>query len=432
MVLGASDGGAHVRGVINVEYSTASFDELVRTEPVFTVEELVHEFTDVPARLYGLVDRGRIQEGFHADLTVFDPDRIASSAGAPGPGSPRWRHPPSQPRRRHRVGDRVPAKRSSMTGQFTGRRSGHVLRAGTDSRPAAPATVRSRTDPRSSSTGGTMGRVEGKTAFITGAARGQGRSHALRLAEEGADIIAIDICAQMESVPFPMARPEDLEETVALVEALDRRIVAASADVRDLGAARPGPRQRGWPHSGGSTSSVRNAGIASHGTLGTMSERTWQDVIDVNLTGVWHACKAAIPHIVAGGRGGSLILTSSTVGIRAIANLGHYGAAKHGVVGLMRTLALELAPEMIRVNSIHPTSVDTDMIHNADMYSLLMPGVERPTRALSAPVFESLNALPIPWVEPRDISNAVLFLASDEARYITGVALPVDAGSIIK
>jgi (+)-trans-carveol dehydrogenase len=276
-----------------------------------------------------------------------------------------------------------------------------------------------------------MGRVEGRTAFITGAARGQGRSHALRLAEEGADIIAVDICAQMESVPFPMARPEDLEETVALVEALDRRIVAASADVRDP-ASLDRVLTEGMAAFGRLDIVCANAGIASHGTLGTMSERTWQDVIDVNLTGVWHTCKAAIPHIVAGGRGGSLILTSSTVGIRAIANLGHYGAAKHGVVGLMRTLALELAPDMIRVNSIHPTSVDTDMIHNADMYSLLMPGVERPTRALSAPVFESLNALPIPWVEPRDISNAVLFLASDEARYITGVALPVDAGSIIK
>ena len=276
-----------------------------------------------------------------------------------------------------------------------------------------------------------MGRVEGKTAFITGAGRGQGRSHALRLAEEGADIIAIDICDQIESVPFPMSRPGDLEETVALVEALDRRIVAAQADVRDFDALRR-VVDEGVAAFGRLDIVCANAGIASHGTLDTMSERTWQDMIDVNLTGVWHACKAAIPHIEAGRRGGSMILTSSTVGIRAISNLGHYGSAKHGVVGLMRTLALELAPQMIRVNSIHPTSVDTDMIHNLDMYSLLMPRVAHPTREDSAPVFQSLNALPIPWVEPRDISNAVLFLASDEARYITGVALPVDAGSIIK
>jgi (+)-trans-carveol dehydrogenase len=276
-----------------------------------------------------------------------------------------------------------------------------------------------------------MGRVEGKTAFITGAARGQGRSHAIRLAEEGADIIAVDICAQMDSVPYPMAQREDLDETVALVEALDRRIVAARADVRDP-AALSRVLKEGMAAFGRLDIVCANAGISSHGTLAAMSEQTWQDVIDVNLTGVWHACKAAIPHIVAGGRGGSMILTSSTAGIRAVPNLGHYGAAKHGVVGLMRTLALELAQDMIRVNSVHPTSVDTDMIHNADMYSLLIPGVEHPTRELSARVFRSLNALPIPWVEPRDISNAVLFLASDEARYITGVALPVDAGCLIK
>jgi (+)-trans-carveol dehydrogenase len=276
-----------------------------------------------------------------------------------------------------------------------------------------------------------MGRLEGKTAFITGAARGQGRSHAVRLAEEGADIIAVDVCGQIDSVPFPMSRPEDLEETVALVEALDRRIVAGQADVRDFSAVQRVVDQ-GVAAFGRLDIVSANAGIYSHGLLSEMDERTWQDMIDVNLTGVWHTCKAAIPHIVAGGRGGSMILTSSTVGIRAIANLGHYGAAKHGVVGLMRTLALELAPQMIRVNSIHPTSVDTDMIHNSSLYALLMPDVENPTREMSAAVFESLNALPIPWVDPRDISNAVLFLASDEARFITGVALPIDAGSIIK
>jgi SDR family mycofactocin-dependent oxidoreductase len=276
-----------------------------------------------------------------------------------------------------------------------------------------------------------MGRVEGKTAFITGAARGQGRAHAIRLAEEGADIIAIDICQQIASVPFPMSRPEDLEETVALVEALDRRIVAIQADVRDFDAVSRALAV-GVAAFGQLDIVSANAGIYSHGTLAELDEQAWRDMIDVNLTGVWHSCKAAIPHIVAGGRGGSMILTSSTVGLRAIPNLGHYGAAKHGVVGLMRTLALELAPDMIRVNSVHPTSVDTDMIHNPSLYSMLMPGVENPTRAMSAPIFESLNALPIPWVEPRDVSNAILFLASDEARYITGVALPVDAGSIIK
>jgi (+)-trans-carveol dehydrogenase len=276
-----------------------------------------------------------------------------------------------------------------------------------------------------------MGRVEGKVAFITGAARGQGRSHAVRLAEEGADIIAIDICAQIDSVPFPMARPEDLEETVAQVEALDRRIVAVQADVRDHAAVQRAVDD-GVAQLGRLDIVSANAGIYSHGLLADMEPQTWQDMIDVNLSGVYYTCRAAIPHLMAGGRGGSMILTSSSVGIRAIANLGHYGSAKHGVVGLMRTLALELAPHMIRVNSIHPTSVDTDMIHNDSMYSLLMPGVAEPSREMCGQILEGINALPVPWVEPRDISNAVLFLASDEARYITGVTLPVDCGCIIK
>ena len=276
-----------------------------------------------------------------------------------------------------------------------------------------------------------MGRVEGKVAFITGAARGQGRSHAVRLAEEGADIIAVDICDQIATVPCDMSRPEDLDETVALVEKLDRRIVAAQADVRDY-ARLATVLEEGVAELGHLDIVSANAGIYSHGPLADLSEDSWQDMIDVNLTGVWHTCKAAIPHMIAGGRGGSIILTSSSVGIRAIANLGHYGSAKHGMVGLMRTLALELAPHMIRVNSIHPGTVDTEMVHNRSLYSLIMPDVEEPTRELSAPVFQSLNALPIPWMDPRDISNAVLFLASDEARYITGVALPIDAGVIIK
>jgi NAD(P)-dependent dehydrogenase (short-subunit alcohol dehydrogenase family) len=157
-------------------------------------------------------------------------------------------------------------------------------------------------------------------------------------------------------------------------------------------------------------------------------------MIDVNLTGVWHTAKAAIPHIKAGGRGGSIILTSSTAGLMAIPSIGHYTAAKHGVVGLMRTLALELAPDMIRVNSVHPTSVDTGMIQNAATYALFAPDLEEGarTKEVLADRFQALNALPIPWVEPVDISNAVLWLASDESRYVTGVTLPVDAGSLIK
>ena len=277
------------------------------------------------------------------------------------------------------------------------------------------------------------GRVEGKVAFITGAARGQGRSHALTLAREGADIIAVDIAKQIDSVPYPMATPDDLAETVKQVEALDRRIVAAQADVRDYDALKQA-LDEGVAELGRLDIVSANAGIFGFGTVQELAEQTWRDMIDVNLTGEWHAVKAAIPHLRAGGSGGSIILTSSTMGLKAEPNIGHYNSAKHGVVGLMRTLALELAPDMIRVNALAPTTVNTHMIHNSATYELFapdLPAAER-TREALAPRFQDLNALPIPWVEPADISNAVLFLASDEARYITGVALPVDAGQMIK
>jgi SDR family mycofactocin-dependent oxidoreductase len=278
-----------------------------------------------------------------------------------------------------------------------------------------------------------MGRVEGKVAFVTGAARGQGRSHALRLAQEGADIIAVDIAAQIGSVPYAMSTPDDLAETVRQVEALDRRIVATQADVRDFAAVKAA-LDDGVAQLGRLDIVSANAGIFSYGTLEELDDPTWQDMIDVNLTGVWHSVKAAIPHLKAGGHGGSIILTSSTAGLKGGQNIGHYSSAKHGVVGLMRTLALELAPDMIRVNSVHPTSVNTDMIQNAATYALFapdLPEAER-TKEVIGERFQATNALPIPWVEPVDISNAVLFLASDEARYITGVTLPVDAGSTTK
>jgi (+)-trans-carveol dehydrogenase len=276
------------------------------------------------------------------------------------------------------------------------------------------------------------GRVAGKVAFITGAARGQGRSHAIRLAQEGADIIAVDLAGQVATVPYAMAMPDDLAETVKEVEALDRRIVATQADVRDYGALKAA-LDDGVAQLGRLDIVSANAGIFSFGMLADLDDTTWQDMIDVNLTGVWHTAKAAIPHLRAAG-GGSIILTSSTAGLQALPNTGHYNSAKHGVVGLMRTLALELAPDMIRVNSVHPTAVDTDMIQNSATYGLFasdLPEAER-TRAALAPRFQGLNVLPIPWVEAVDISNAVLWLASDEARYVTGVTLPVDAGLTIK
>jgi (+)-trans-carveol dehydrogenase len=277
------------------------------------------------------------------------------------------------------------------------------------------------------------GRVEGKVAFVTGAARGQGRSHAIRLAEEGADIIAIDIAGQVDSVPYAMATPDDLAQTVKEVEALDRRIVATQADVRDYGAVKAA-LDDGVAQLGRLDIVAANAGIFSFGRADVLEEQTWQDMIDVNLTGVWHAAKAAIPHLKAGGRGGSIVLTSSTAGLMPFENMAHYTSAKHGVVGLMRVLAVELAPDFIRANSVHPTSVNTDMIQNAATYELFAPDLapEQRTKEVLGERFQTLNALPIKWVEPRDISNAVLFLASDEARYITGVTLPVDAGSLLK
>jgi SDR family mycofactocin-dependent oxidoreductase len=277
------------------------------------------------------------------------------------------------------------------------------------------------------------GRVEGKVAFVTGAARGQGRSHAIRLAQEGADIIAVDLAGQIESVPYPMATPDDLAQTVKEVEALDRRIVATKADVRDFGAVKAA-LDEGVAQLGRLDIVAANAGIFSSGRAEELAEQAWRDMIDTNLTGVWHTAKAAIPHLRAGGRGGSMILTSSTAGLKAYENFAHYVSAKHGVVGLMRTLALELAPDMIRVNSVHPTSVNTDMVQNPAMYALFAPDLDEKDRTKDrlAERFQAINALPIPWVEPADISNAVLWLASDEARYVTGVTLPVDAGFLVK
>jgi (+)-trans-carveol dehydrogenase len=197
------------------------------------------------------------------------------------------------------------------------------------------------------------GRVKGKVAFITGAARGQGRSHAVRLAQEGADIIAVDLRARVGSVPYPMATPENLANTVKEVEALDRRIVAARADVRDYAGLKQA-LDDGVAQLGRLDIVCSNAGIFSIGAAAELDETAWQDMIDINLTGMWHACKAAIPHLIAGGRGGSIVITSSDAGLKAPQNVAHYVSAKHGVVGLMRTLALELAPHFIGVNSLHP------------------------------------------------------------------------------
>lgn len=271
------------------------------------------------------------------------------------------------------------------------------------------------------------GRLVGKVALITGGARGQGRSHAVRFAEEGADVVLVDHCAPVASAPYPMAEPADLEQTVKLVEALGRRALAVRADVRDLAALQAAVADA-HAEFGRLDVVVANAGIAGFGPALEMDEAAWQEMIDINLTGAWKTARAAAPAIVDGGRGGAIMLTSSVAGLMGFPNLAHYCAAKHGLVGLMKVLALELAPHRVRVNSVHPTHVDTDMIQNPAIHALFTGGAPGADQAMAAAAMKSMHALPISWVDPVDISNAMVWLASDEARYVTGVALPVDGG----
>ncbi len=277
------------------------------------------------------------------------------------------------------------------------------------------------------------GRVAGKVALVTGAARGQGRSHAVRLAQEGADIIAVDVCTPIFGSSAPPATPEDLAETADLVKALDRRIVTAEVDVRDytgLKSVVDGAVEQ----LGRLDVVVANAGIANGGggSLDQTVEEVWQATLDVNLGGTWKTVKASVPHLVAGGRGGSVILISSVAGLKGYPNMGHYATTKHGMVGLMRAFAVELGQHMIRVNSVHPTHTNTPMVMNEITYRQFRPDLDHPGQDDIAGICQMFHTLPIPWVEPEDVSNAVLFLASDESRYITGVTLPVDGGSMLK
>jgi SDR family mycofactocin-dependent oxidoreductase len=272
-----------------------------------------------------------------------------------------------------------------------------------------------------------MGRVEGKVAFITGAARGQGRSHAVLLAREGADIIAVDISRQVETVPYPTATADDLAETARQVEALGRRIIAAEADVRDLAALKD-VVDRGVAEFGRLDIVLANAGVSSPASTLEMSEEDWSITLDINLTGVWKTLKVAVPHVIESGRGGSVVITSSLAAMKASEHTAHYSASKAGLVGLMRVVAKELAPQKIRVNTIHPTTVNTDMILNDSIYRLFRPDLDRPTRADFEEAARGINALPVAATDPIDISNAVLYLVSEEGRYVTGTTQLVDAG----
>lgn len=269
-----------------------------------------------------------------------------------------------------------------------------------------------------------MGTFDGKVVLITGAARGQGRSHAVRFAEEGADIIALDVCHDLDTVPYPLATPSDLAGTVKEVERLGCRIASFEADTRDYGRMEEVVRDA-VSEFGRIDIVVANAGICTVAPVWELTPQAWQEMIDVNLTGTFNSVRAALPTLMKQGPGGAIVLTSSAAGLNAFPNMAHYTAAKHGVTGLMRSLAVELAPHGIRANSVHSTTVNTPMVQNSAFWALL--GSEDAEGA--EPGFQSLNALPVPYVEAIDVTNAVLYLASDEARYLTGVALPVDAGS---
>ena len=278
-----------------------------------------------------------------------------------------------------------------------------------------------------------MGRLDGKVAFITGVARGQGRSHAVRLAQEGADIIGVDSCADVGSVGYEMATPDDLAETAREVEALGRRFVATQADVRNSGAMNAAVDD-GVEQLGRLDIVLANAGVASFAPAEEMSDAMWDDMIDINLYGVFRTVRPAIPHLKANPDGGAIVLTSSTGGLKGLANIAHYCAAKHGLAGLMKTLAVELAPHHIRVNIVAPTNVDTRMIQNQSTYALFFPDRDfaAVTREEAAPAFATLNLLQVGWVDPSDVTEAVLYLVSDSGRFVTGVELPVDAGMVVR
>jgi SDR family mycofactocin-dependent oxidoreductase len=272
-----------------------------------------------------------------------------------------------------------------------------------------------------------MGRLEGKVAAVTGAGRGMGRAHAVTLAREGADILICDLGAQTETVEYALATTDDLEETARLVREQGREAVAMTVDVRSeqqladwVGA--------GLERFGRVDVMVANAGITGYAPAHKLTEQEWNEIIDVNLKGAWLSAKVVIPQLIERGEGGSIVFISSGLGLKGLPEAGHYAAAKHGVVGLMRSLALELAPYWIRCNTVHPAGTNTPMAHNPMHYKRFAGGREDATLADVIEVYESIAALPIKWTEPEDIANAVLWLVSDEARYVTGVSLPVDGG----
>lgn len=273
-----------------------------------------------------------------------------------------------------------------------------------------------------------MGSLDGKVALISGAARGQGRSHAIRLAQEGADIIAFDRCTDAKAINYPLGTESELNETVLAIEALGRKVVAEKVDARDTSGLKAlmSAGERAFRRL---DIVVANAGVIALAPVLDVDDDLWDEVVGTNLTGVFRTVRAALPTMLAGGRGGSIILTASTAGVRGHANTAPYAAAKHGVVGLTRVLANEFGAQWIRANAVVPSSVGTGMIFNQEMYTVMTGGDPEATREQAEAGFRSLNVLPVPWVETQDISNAVAWLASDQARYVTGALFAIDAGA---
>jgi SDR family mycofactocin-dependent oxidoreductase len=276
-----------------------------------------------------------------------------------------------------------------------------------------------------------MGTLEGKVAFITGVARGQGRSHALRLASEGADIIGIDICRDIATIDYPNASAADLAETTELIGKLGRRALTSEVDVRDAVAVKKAVDE-GVAELGRLDIVLSNAGVVRLGAATDDPAQVWRDIVETNMSGGFHVVSAAVPHLIAGGRGGVIVLTGSTAGVRPVANPSvgalAYTASKWGLVGVCRQLAATLAEHSIRVNIVHPTGVASGMTMNAAMAEIAAQAAAGDASGMAA----MQNAMPVQILQPEDISDAIAFLVSDQARWITGVSLPVDAGFSVR
>jgi SDR family mycofactocin-dependent oxidoreductase len=276
-----------------------------------------------------------------------------------------------------------------------------------------------------------MGQLDGKVAFITGVARGQGRSHALALAREGADIIGLDLCSKPSTTAYAGATREDLEETARMVKEAGGQLHAEVADTRDYDQVKA-VFDRGIDRFGRVDIVIPNAGICSGAKTWEISPQDWREMIDINLNGVFHTVKAAVPTLISQGDGGSIVFIGSTEALKGAENISSYAASKHGVTGLMTSLARELGQYQIRVNSVNPTCVDTHMINNDFVYGLFRPDLDKPTREDVVETFSGTHLLPVPWIDPRDVSSAILYLVTEPGRYVTATSMVIDAGFIVK